>query len=94
MRRLGRRALLLFGAYTAVILAAVIAGFLGGAVGIWASVLWGTVLLGGLVFYLRRRGANPASTREHAGHLALGYGHHGARDRRHPRTEGQSQLDH
>ena len=55
MRRLGRRALLLFGVYTAVILAVVIAGFLGGAVGIWASVLWGAVLLGGLVLYLRRR---------------------------------------
>ena len=54
VRRLGRRALLLFGAYTAVILAVVIAGFLGGAVGIWASVLWGAVLLGGLVLYLRR----------------------------------------
>lgn len=55
VRRLGRRALLLFGAYTAVILAVVIAGFLGGAIGIWASVLWGAVLLGGLVLYLRRR---------------------------------------
>lgn len=54
MRRLGRRALVLFGAYTVVILAVVIAGFLGGAVGIWA-VLWGAVLLGGLVLYLRRR---------------------------------------
>lgn len=55
VRRLGRRALLLFGAYTAVILAVVIAGFLGGAVGIWASVLWGVMLLGGVVLYLRRR---------------------------------------
>jgi type IV secretory pathway TrbD component len=59
VRRLGRRALLLFGAYTAVILAVVIAGFLGGAVGIWASVLWGAVLLGGLVLYLRRRSRQP-----------------------------------
>jgi type IV secretory pathway TrbD component len=59
VRRLGRRALLLFGAYTAVILAVVIAGFLGGAVGIWASVLWGAVLLGGLVLYLRRRSRRP-----------------------------------
>lgn len=59
MRRLGRRALLLFGAYTAVILAVVIAGFLGGAVGIWASVLWGAVLLGGLVLYLRHRSRRP-----------------------------------
>jgi hypothetical protein len=59
VRRLGRRALLLFGAYTVVILAVVIAGFLGGAVGIWASVLWGAVLLGGLVLYLRRRSRRP-----------------------------------
>lgn len=59
MRRLGRRALLLFGAYSAVILAAVIAGFLGGAVGIWASVLWGVVLLGVLLLYLRRRSREP-----------------------------------
>jgi hypothetical protein len=59
VRRLGRRALLLFGAYTAVILAVVIAGFLGGAVGIWASVLWGAVLLGGLVLYLRHRSRRP-----------------------------------
>lgn len=59
VRRLGRRALLLFGAYTAAILAVVIAGFLGGAVGIWASVLWGTVLLGGLVLYLRQRSRRP-----------------------------------
>lgn len=59
MRRLGRRALLLFGAYTAVILAVVIAGFLGGAIGIWASVLWGAVLLGGLILYLRRRSRRP-----------------------------------
>jgi hypothetical protein len=59
VRRLGRRALLLFGAYAAVILAVVIAGFLGGAVGIWASVLWGAVLLGALVLYLRRRSRRP-----------------------------------
>lgn len=59
VRRLGGRALLLFGAYTAVILAVVIAGFLSAAVGIWASVLWGAVLLGGLVLYLRRRSRRP-----------------------------------
>jgi hypothetical protein len=59
VRRLGSRALLLFGAYTAVILAVVIAGLFGEAVGIWASVLWGVVLLAGLVLYLRRRSRRP-----------------------------------
>lgn len=61
MRRLGGRALLLFGAYVAVIAAVVVAGFLGSAVGIWASVLWGVALLGGLVLYLRRRSRQPQS---------------------------------
>lgn len=59
MRRLGRRALLLFGAYSTVILAVVIAGFLGAALGIWASVLWGVVLLAVLLLYLRRRSREP-----------------------------------
>jgi hypothetical protein len=59
MRRLGGRAILLFGGYVAVILALVVAGFLGAAVGIWASVLWGVVLIGSLVFYLRRRTRRP-----------------------------------
>jgi hypothetical protein len=59
MRRLGRRVLLLFGSYSAVILALVIAGFLGAAVGIWAAVLWGVVLLGVLLLYLRRRSREP-----------------------------------
>lgn len=59
MRRLGGRAVLLVGAYAAVILALIVAGFLGAAIGIWASVLWGVALVGGLVFYLRRRSRQP-----------------------------------
>lgn len=59
MRRLGGRAILLFGAYVALILALIIAGFLGATIGIWASVLWGVALIGGLGFYLRRRSGRP-----------------------------------
>lgn len=55
MSRLARRALLLFAAYTAVLAAVVVAGFLGQAVGIWASVLWGMGVLAGLAFYWRKR---------------------------------------
>jgi type IV secretory pathway TrbD component len=59
VRRLGGRAILLLGMYVAVILAVVVAGFLGAALGIWASVLWGVALIGGLVLYLRRRSRQP-----------------------------------
>lgn len=55
MLRLARRAGLLFGANAALILAVVVAGFLGGAVGIWAAVLWGAVVLAGLALYGRQR---------------------------------------
>lgn len=55
MRRLFMRALLLFGTYTALILAVIVAGFLAGAVGIWASVLWGLVLIALVVSLARRR---------------------------------------
>jgi hypothetical protein len=54
--------MLVFGSYVAVLLAVVIAGFIRHAVGIWASVLWGTVLIGGLVFYARRRLRRPQVT--------------------------------
>jgi hypothetical protein len=53
MPRLARRAALLFGTYASLLLAVVIAGFLGSAVGIWASILWGAVVLAGLGLYLR-----------------------------------------
>ncbi len=50
--------MLVFGVYSALLLAVVIAGFIGHAVGIWASVLWGAVLIGGLL-YGRRRSRQP-----------------------------------
>jgi hypothetical protein len=59
MRRLGGRALLLVAAYAAVILAVLIAGFIGQRIGIWASVLWGVVLIGGLALYIKRRRHDP-----------------------------------
>jgi hypothetical protein len=52
--RLARRALLLFAAYTTVLAAVVVAGFLGQAVGIWASILWGVGILAGLAIYGRK----------------------------------------
>jgi hypothetical protein len=48
MLRLIRRAGLLFGVYASLLLAVGVAGFLGGAVGIWASILWGAAVLAGL----------------------------------------------
>lgn len=55
MSRLARRALMLFAAYATVLAAVVVAGFLGQAIGIWASVLWGAGILAGLGIYARRR---------------------------------------
>jgi hypothetical protein len=55
MLRLTRRAALLFGAYASPLLAAVVAGFLGNAVGIWAAILWGAAILVGLALYVRQR---------------------------------------
>jgi len=55
VRRLPGRIILTFGAYSALLLAVVIAGFLGQAIGIWASVLWGAVLIACIVLYVRRR---------------------------------------
>jgi hypothetical protein len=57
--RLTSRALLLFAAYAAVLLAVGIAGFIGQRVGIWASVLWGVVLIGGVALYIKRRRRQP-----------------------------------
>jgi hypothetical protein len=53
--RLARKALLLFGIYATALAAVVVAGFLGGAIGIWASILWGVVVLAGVTLYARRR---------------------------------------
>ena len=55
MRRLTRRTALLFGAYIGLLLAVVVAGFLASAIGIWAAILWGAAVLGGLAIYWRRR---------------------------------------
>lgn len=55
VRRLLRRVFLLLGAYVALLAAVVFAGFLGRAVGIWASILWGVGVINGLVTYRRRR---------------------------------------
>lgn len=63
MFRLLHRALFLFGAYVALLATVVVAGFLGGAVGIWASVLWGVGVLAGVVVYVRRHLARKAAAR-------------------------------
>jgi len=60
MRRLFRKALLLFGTYIAVIVAVIVAGFLGEALGIWAAILWGAGVLAGIAVYARRRHARTA----------------------------------
>jgi hypothetical protein len=60
MLRLARRAALLFGAYALLLLAVAVAGFLGAAIGIWASVLWGVAVLAGLALYWRQRLQRPA----------------------------------
>lgn len=60
MLRLLRRVLLLIGTYAAVMVAVILAGFLAGAVGIWASILWGAGILAGIVVYARRRHARTA----------------------------------
>lgn len=51
--------MLVVGSYAALLLAVVIAGFIGHAVGIWASILWGAVLMVGLVLYGRQRLRRP-----------------------------------
>jgi hypothetical protein len=55
MRRVGFRALKLICAYAAFILASIIAGFLGSAVGIWAMAVWIVALLIFLAWVIRRR---------------------------------------
>lgn len=40
--------------YAAVIAVVIVAGFLGGALGIWASILWGVGVLGGIAIYARQ----------------------------------------
>jgi len=55
VRRLSRRALLLLGIYVTVLALVVVAGFLGAALGIWASILWAVGVLTGIATYRRRR---------------------------------------
>ena len=57
MCRLAVRALQVFGAYAALLAAVVAAGFLYGAVGLWATILWGCVVVIAVVAYARRRWA-------------------------------------
>jgi uncharacterized iron-regulated membrane protein len=56
MGRLAGRTLFAFGLYAAVVLAVIIAGFIGQRIGIWAAVLWGILVISGVVLYLRRPG--------------------------------------
>ena len=57
MRRLGSRAMQLFIAYTALLAAVVVAGFLGQKLGLWASILWGCALLLAIAIYVNKRRA-------------------------------------
>jgi hypothetical protein len=58
MLRLLRRAGWLLLCYVGVIVAVVAAGFFGGKFGIWASVLWGMVVIAGVAVFIRRRAAS------------------------------------
>jgi len=64
MSRFARRAGLLFASYAGLLLAVVIAGYLGGAIGIWASILWGAAVIGGVALYVRRRDRRTADDGE------------------------------
>jgi len=55
MLRLTRRASLLLAAYIALILAVIAAGFLAAAVGVWAAILWGVLVVAVLALYVRKR---------------------------------------
>jgi len=58
MARISRRAFWLFFVYVAVLAAVVLAGFLAGAVGLWAAPLWGAALLGVVFIRVRQRMAS------------------------------------
>jgi hypothetical protein len=64
MLRLTRRAALLFAAYAALLLAVVVAGFLASAVGLWAAILWGAVVLAVLALYGRQRLQQPPEDKQ------------------------------
>lgn len=59
MLRIVRRTALMFGAYVSPLLAAIVAGFLAGAVGIWAAVLWGVAVLAALALFGYQRLRQP-----------------------------------
>jgi hypothetical protein len=50
----------LFLGYVAVLAAVGVAGFLAGAVGLWAALLWGAALLGVAFILVRQRMASRA----------------------------------
>jgi hypothetical protein len=52
---LARRALLGFAFYASVPAAVIVAGFLYEALGLWATILWGVIILAGLALYGRKR---------------------------------------
>ena len=52
---LARRALLGFAIYASVPAAVILAGFLYGRFGLWATILWGVAILAGLALYARKR---------------------------------------
>jgi hypothetical protein len=58
---LALRAIQLFIAYSAVLAAVVVAGYLGAAVGIWASIVWGCGLALAIAAYVKRRAAAKGS---------------------------------
>jgi hypothetical protein len=54
---IGNKTFQLLGLYLAFILATIIAGFLGSAVGIWAAIAWiVTLVVGAIWFVVQRRG--------------------------------------
>lgn len=59
MLRILRRATGLFAAYVVVLLAVVVAGFLYGAVGAWATFAWGIAVSAGTVVYVGRKWRRP-----------------------------------
>jgi len=52
---LARRAFLGFAIYASVPAAVIVAGFLYGCFGLWATILWGVAILAGLALYARKR---------------------------------------
>jgi len=58
MLRLIRRASLLLAAYVAPLAAAVVAGFLAAAVGLWAAIIWGAALAAAIVVFVKQKRLN------------------------------------